>query len=115
VADGKGIAAALDRIRQAFREVHGDVRDKTQVHADRQLHVEIANDEQKVEVRKTESAEKVRARTARLADALVQSALRSPNVYHNPSQRESNGCYELEVPSESPEELFKQALHDLER
>ena len=115
MADGKGIAAALDRIRQAFREVHGDVRDKTQVDADRQLVAEIAKEEQAVEVREVEAAEKVRARTARLADALVQSALRSPHIHFMSSQRDSRGCYEVEIPSESSEELFNQALHDLER
>ena len=112
---GAGVAAAFERIRNAFREVHGDVRDKTQVDADRQLLAEIATEEQAVEVREAEAAEKVRARTAQLADALVQSALRSPHVHYMSSQRDSKGCYEVEIPSESSEELFNQALHDLER
>jgi hypothetical protein len=96
---GAGVAAALEHIRKSFLGLHGDQRDREQREASRRLEAELATDDQTVEVRKTERPEQVRARTARLANAFVQSALRSPHVHLVPSQHDSNGCYEVDVPS----------------
>jgi Type II secretion system (T2SS), protein E, N-terminal domain len=57
-----------------------------------------------------ECPKQVRIRTERLANALVQSALKSPHIHVS---SDSRGCYEVEVPAESSAELFKQALRDL--
>jgi len=127
---GTGVAAALDRIRQAFREVHGDVRDKTQVEADRELMAEIASEQQIVEEVQVEEVRIARAdsiridqtaqpdnndRTARIADALIRSAIRGPHIgTHHILRRDSHSCYEIDVPVENASELFTQALRQLE-
>ena len=116
-----GLAAVRERIRQAFvNQVHGDVRDEVQVRASREMLAAITEPPAQVEQNNPLKTENVDAEHDEHAfhvrsKYLSHAALRSVHINsHRVLPPGVHRCYVVEVPTESANELFEQALRQLE-
>jgi hypothetical protein len=120
VADGKGLAAVRERIRKSFLELHNDQRTREQRQADEEMIASIQTDPvpQKVEAEGQVEENKIfhNGATEQRAKAYIGAALRSPNVATNAAHQRNNvhRGWTIETPCESADELFQQALGQLE-
>jgi len=100
---GQGLAAVRERIEAAFKTLHGDCRDWTQIQADHELRVSLKADV--VEVQEGENRKNVQRRI----EAYCLSALRNPTIARNSSRRSNiGGAWLIEEPKETLDILLKQ-------
>jgi len=115
-----GLAAVRELIAARFIEVHGDVRDKEQLRASREMIAAITEPAAQVEQNNPLNAEKVDAEHNERAfhirsKYLSHAALRSVHISsHRILRRGVHQCHEVTAPVETAEELFRQALRHLE-
>jgi hypothetical protein len=116
---GAGVAAALERIRKSFLEVHKDQRTREQRQADEEMIASIQIESappQEIETPTliVENQMKV-STTEKRANAYIGAALRSPHApKHTAHYRNNVHCgWDIEAPSESADALIQQALRQL--
>ena len=119
-----GLAAVRERIRQAFvNQVHGDVRDEAQVRASREMLADnrkpkppatAVEQNNPLKTENVDAEHEERAFHVR-SKYLSHAALRSVHINsHRVLPRGVHQCFVVEAPTESANELFEQALRQLE-
>jgi len=110
VGKGHGIGAVREQIEGAFRNLHGDARDRSQIRADLELREALTHAPQEKLTMGPQTELSERNREKRV-EAYISSALRNPN---NISRR-NNRAWVIEPPKESADTLIAQALQSLEQ